>query len=347
MSWLIYGANGYTGELVARLAVARGQRPVLTGRRSGAVATLAAELGLEHRIADLADGAQLRRLTADVALVAHCAGPFSATSAPMVAACLDTGTHYLDVTGEIDVFEAIYRRHAEAVDAGVVLLPGAGFDVVPTDCLAGLLSASLPGATALELAFRAGGGMSTGTRRSSLEGLAAGTRRRVDGTLVSTPFGVPSRIVPFPSGPRRVGAVRWGDLASAYRSTGIPTITTYTVLPPGRTVRPGAALLRWGPVRRLASRGVPGGGPDRARRAASRSEVWGEVSAPDGTRHSATLIGPNGYDLTADSVVRAAAVLLAGGIEPGAHTPATALGTGFAQTLDGVRITAVATGTDS
>ena len=125
MTWMIYGANGYTGELVARLAVARGERPVLAGRNAAAVGALLEE----------------------VDAVAHCAGPFVWTAKPMVDACLATGTHYVDVTGEPDVFEAVLARDAEAAAAGITLLTGGGFDVVPTDCLAGLLAAELPDAT--------------------------------------------------------------------------------------------------------------------------------------------------------------------------------------------------------
>jgi short subunit dehydrogenase-like uncharacterized protein len=345
MEWLIYGANGYTGELVARLAVLRGQRPVLAGRHPTAVAALATELGLDHEVVPLTDAAGLRRLLERVDVVAHCAGPFSATSAPMVAACLDTGTHYLDITGEIEVFEAVYAAHDRAVAAGVVLLPGAGFDVVPTDCTAARLKAALPGATSLELAFAVGGGMSGGTLRSSLEGMAAGGVRRVDGELVPCPPGEPAREVPFASGARRVGGVRWGDLASAYRSTGIPTITTYTLLPGSpaavRLLRePARLVMRLGPVRSLL--GAVGArarrGPDDALRTRTRCEVWGEVRDAAGRTASATFTGPNAYDLTADAVVRAAGRLAAGEVPAGAHTPATAFGAEFAGSLDGVKL---------
>jgi len=343
--WLIYGATGYTGQLVARLAVARGERPILAGRRGPAVAALAADLGLDHRVVDLADPAALRAALADVAVVAHCAGPFVDTSAPMVDACLATGTHYVDITGELDVFEALYARHDEAVAAGIVLLPGAGFDVVPTDCLAALLAASLPGAVSLELAFRAGGGMSPGTARTGLYVTAAGGRRRTGGVLRSTPFGVPSRIVAFPSGPRRVGAVPWGDLVSAYRSTGIGDITVYTSLPVrGRLGRLQAAatarLLRYAVPRALAARLIRRRvtGPSPQTRAATSIEVWGEVRTAGGETRSATLTGPNAYDLTADALLRAVARLRTGTVPPGAHTPSTALGADFVRELDGVSL---------
>lgn len=343
MSWLIYGANGYTGQLVARLAVARGERPVLAGRNGPAVTALAGELGLPHRVFDLADGAAVRAALEGVRAVAHCAGPFSATSAAMVAGCLAAGAHYLDITGEVEVFEAIFGRDAEARAAGVVLLPGAGFDVVPTDCLAAALAAALPSATALDLAFLVGGGMSRGTTRSSIEGMAAGNLRRVDGRLVTTRFGEPARTVPFPrSGATRVGAIRWGDLATAYRSTGIPTITTYTKLPAVGPLRDVAGrVMGLGPVRQLATAAAKAltPGPDDQLRGRTYCEVWGEVRDPAGEVRTGSMVGPNAYDLTADSVVRAVTALVAGSVAPGAHTPATAFGPAYLESLDGVTVT--------
>jgi short subunit dehydrogenase-like uncharacterized protein len=348
---MIYGANGYTGRLVSALAVARGQRPVLAGRDGAAVGKLAAELGLDHVAVDLADAPGLRAALDGVAAVAHCAGPFSATSAPMVDACLATGAHYLDVTGEVPVFEAVLGRSAEAAAAGVVLLPGAGFDVVPTDCLAGLLKASLPDADTLELAFVVGGGSSRGTASTGIGVTARGGLRRVDGRLVPTPFGQPRRAVPFPSRTRTLGAMTWGDLATAYHSTGIGTITVYGPVPvtgpvTGAVSAVVQAALRFGPARSIATGVIRRlvRGPDEATRSATTCEVWGEVRNAAGRTSSAALTGPNAYDLTADAMLRAVGHVLAGvgpagPIPPGAHTPATALGPDFVRELDGVRVT--------
>ncbi|WP_412544062.1 saccharopine dehydrogenase NADP-binding domain-containing protein [Longispora sp. K20-0274] len=335
--WMIYGANGYTGELIARLAVARGERPLLAGRSAEPVARLARELGLDHVVFDLADAA---RHLGGVAVVAHCAGPFHATAAPMVDACLATSTHYLDITGEVGVFEAVFARHDDAVAAGVALLPGAGFDVVPTDCLAGLLHARLPGATSLELAFVAGGGFSRGTARTALSGGGV-MWRRVDGKLVPITGGTLTRTVPLPSGPRTVSAIPWGDLATAYRSTGIPNITTYTALPAAAGLGPALLRLPW--ARSVADRLVRStmSGPSATVRATTRTEVWGEVRDADGGAVSDTLVTPNAYDLTADAVLRA--VPRMAGLAAGAHTPATAFGPGFVLELDGVRLGSTAT----
>jgi saccharopine dehydrogenase (NAD+, L-lysine-forming) len=335
MSWMIYGANGYTGELVARLAVSRGERPVLAGRNAAAIGALATELGLDAMVVDLADTAKLHDALGQVDAVAHCAGPFVRTARPMVDACLATGTHYVDVTGEPEVFEAVLGRDAEAKAAGITLLTGGGYDVVPTDCLAALLAAELPDATSLEIAFRAGGGLSRGTALTGLDISTSGALRRVDGKLVRGPLGEPSKEVAFPSKTRTVGAVTWGDVVTAYHSTGIENITVLSSVPKATVA---FQLLKFAPFRALAARAVRRGpaGPSAQTRANSKVEIVAEVRGPSGTRRG-QLVGPNGYDITADAVVRE--IPLLAGVTPGAHTPATALGPGFVRTLEGVEVT--------
>lgn len=340
--WLVYGANGYTGELVAAEAVARGERPVLAGRTEQKLAPIADRLGLDHVAVDLDNRRALRAALADVDVVAHCAGPFSATSRDMVDACLDTGTHYVDITGEIDVFEEIYARDDEAAQAGVVLLPGAGFDVVPTDCLAAMLAERLPEASELELAFTVAGGISPGTLKTAIEGMGTGGRARVDGRLELVPMGHRTQVAEFPSGPKRVTAIPWGDLSSAYRSTHIPTITTYTVLPGGDLLGKGhqllAPLLRMPAVQKaglsLVDRLVTG--PSQTKQISGKAEVWGRVRHADGRAVSGALTVPAVYGFTAQSVVTAVLRLIEGGVAPGAHTPSSALGADYVTTLDGV-----------
>ncbi|RZS38844.1 saccharopine dehydrogenase (NAD+, L-lysine-forming) [Herbihabitans rhizosphaerae] len=341
---MVYGANGYTGKLVAELAVKRGELPVLAGRTAAKVAPLADELGLEYRIFDLGDPTAVRDGLDGMTTVAHCAGPFSATAAPMVDGCLAAGTHYVDITGEVDVFEAIFARNADAERAGVVLLPGAGFDVVPSDCLAAMLAGELPDATELDLAFVAGGGISPGTLRTTVEGMGTGGRARVDGKLVTVPVAHRSTVAELPSGPKTVVSIPWGDLATAYRSTGIPNITTFTRVPaPPKAIAAGQRLF--GPIMRssagqrvaknLVGR-IPG--PSEKRRAGSRTELWGRVRDANGRSVSRTLVVPNTYTFTADAVVRVVERLGKGGTPAGAHTPSSAFGADFVRGLDGVTV---------
>ncbi|TAL40352.1 MAG: hypothetical protein EPN92_15040, partial [Chitinophagaceae bacterium] len=163
-SFLLYGANGYTGELIARYAGQYNLQPVFAGRRKEVIEPMANKLHLPYRIFDLNDEAALHTALKEVKAVIHAAGPFHFTAKQMVETCLQTGTHYLDINGDIAVFEMIKRYDDAARKAGIMLLPGVGFDVVPTDCVALQLKKLLPDAVTLQLAFATlGGGLSHGT----------------------------------------------------------------------------------------------------------------------------------------------------------------------------------------
>jgi short subunit dehydrogenase-like uncharacterized protein len=341
VEWMIYGANGYTGHLVAVEAKRRGLRPVLAGRRAAPIETLAAELGLPARIFDLADARSAAAALADMAVVAHCAGPFAATSAPMIDACLTSRTHYLDITGEIDVFLAAQRRHADAQAAGIVICPGVGFDVIPTDCLAAVLKAALPDATHLVLAFDAGAHVSPGTARTMVESFARGGRVRRNGVIEEVPLAHRRRPVDFAGGTAMTVAIAWGDLATAYVSTGIPNIETYASMPlaaagASRALDWARPLLAWAPVqellRRLADRSM---GPTEEQRRTERSRLWGEVRNAAGERRTARLETANGYRLTADGTIMAVKFLLEHASAGGYYTPSMLMGPRCVEQLPG------------
>ena len=230
--FLLYGSYGYTGSLIADLAVSRGMQPILSGRDAIRLKAQANTLGLEYRPISLNDPGTMDDALKAVPLVLNCAGPFRHTYKPVVDACLRMGRHYLDITGEILVFESLAGRDTEARQAGVMLLPGVGFDVVPSDCLALHLKQRLPGATHLTLAIMSlGGGMSRGTALTGIEGIPQQGLVRKDGKLVIVPLLWKTRQIDFGSGVRSAGNFPWGDLSTAYYSTGIPNIEEYLVLP--------------------------------------------------------------------------------------------------------------------
>lgn len=344
--WLIYGANGFTGKLVALEAVKRGLQPVLSGRSESAIAPMAAELGLDYCIFDLSDPAAVRHNISGKKLVLHCAGPFSKTSAPMVDACLAEGVHYLDITGEISVFEAVHQKDAEARRADVVLLPGAGFDVVPTDCLAAKLVEALPAATSLKLAFEAGGGPSPGTARTSVERLGQGGCIRRDGQLKPVPMAWKTRTIPFAHAEREAVTIPWGDVYTAFVSTGIGDVEVYLALPPSairnmqrlRLLQP---LLRLGAVKALLGKQIERkvSGPSGERRAKTACQVWGKVKSADGRSVSATMTTPNGYDLTVSASLGLVEYLLENDVEGGYYTPSLLMGSAYAESLEGVTFT--------
>ncbi len=340
--WIIYGANGYTGELIARAAKQRGLEPVLAARNGPAVKRLAAELGLRSMTVGLDDTGVLQEALRGAALVLHCAGPFSVTAAPMIRACLSVGAHYLDITGEIDVFEAAHALDAEARATGVVICPGVGFDVVPTDCLAAALKQALPDATYLALGFEMLSRPSHGTAKTAVEGIAAGGRIRSAGKIVPVDHAFREREIDFGNGPKQATTIPWGDVSTAYYTTGIPNIEVYTPVPASQIrmmrrlnrLRP---LLKLGPVqsflKKQATRGPPG--PDRAAREQSPSFVWGEVQAPSGEMRTARIKVANGYDVTVHASLGIAEHVVDSQSESGFRTPSQLMGARFIERLPG------------
>jgi short subunit dehydrogenase-like uncharacterized protein len=333
---MIYGANGYTGRLIARLAVERGMKPTLAGRNHEAVAALAAELGCPSVGFSLEHAAQIAPQLKGFAAVMHCAGPFSQTARQMMDACLTTGTDYLDITGEIDVILAAAARSERAIGAGVALMPAVGFDVVPTDCLAALLADRLPGASVLQLAFSGAGGLSAGTAKTMVESLPQGGKVRIDGEIRYVPSGWKAMEVPFRHGKRHCMTIPWGDVASAYYSTGIPNIEVYTAVSRKQVARLRRfgfllPLLGFKPVQALLKRriGKKVKGPSDEDRIHGRASLWGRVSDDRGKSISATLETLSGYELTAHTAVAALERTLAREVPRGFSTPSQAFGKDF------------------
>ena len=351
-TWVIYGATGFTGRLVAREAIRRGLEPVLAGRRDDAVLALAEELKLPARVFGLESPEDVRRGLEGARLVLHCAGPFVRTSRPMVDACLALRAHYLDITGEIPVLEAILARDAEAKAAGIALVPGVGFDVVPTDCLAATLLKDLPDAANLDLAFTGErGSWSAGTLKTAIESMPGAGAVRRDGRIVAVPLAHEVRDIVFPCGRRTTVTVPWGDIATAYHTTGIPNIRVYTGMMPQQIAqlkKLGKLMpaLRVTAIKRLAQwwvgRSVKG--PDEKVRATARTYLWGRAWNERGLAVTRTMETPEGYSLTASAAVECAARVLAGRIKPGAWTPARAFGAGLAESLPGVTMSDVERG---
>lgn len=354
--WMIYGAYGYTGRRIAVEARALGHRPILAGRDPRRLAELAGELGCEVRVFDLESLENVARHIADCMLVLNCAGPFSRTALPLVRACLHSGSHYLDITGEIDVIEALAGYHQEALCRGVGVIPAVGFDVVPTDAIAVALKKALPGAETLQLAFTSTGSLSPGTARTMWEVVRDGGRIRRKGRLRRVPLAWKSRRISFPHGKRWAALVPWGDVASAWYSTGIPNIEVYLAMPRSaiavlKLARPMISavassmhgvqaeslirsLLRLPPANHdSATRSIRQPQPPPASR---QVELWGCVVDPLGRRRTATMVTPDGYDLTVRSAIAAVERILGGDAAAGFSTPTQAFGTGFAMSLPGV-----------
>lgn len=342
--FLIYGSYGYTGSLISELAVQHGLRPLLAGRDADRLRQQAHRLGLEYRAFRLEDDSLLDAALTESEMILHIAGPYHRTSRMVAEACLRTRRTYLDITGELVVFEYLASLDEAARSAGVMFLPGVGFDVVPSDCLALYLKQNLPEAVHLALAVRSlGSGVSQGTALTVVENLAQGGAIRKNGQLIKMPYAAQVRQVDFGRGPVSVPLAPLGDLTTAFHSTAIPNIETYIHLP--------STTLRWLPVvrstakfldlppiqaflRRMIKAMPPG--PTLKARLAGRSIVWGEVMDEQGRRMSARMETPEAYHLTAQAALRAVEKVLSGTVVPGYQTPARLFGADFILEFEGV-----------
>lgn len=333
MKWMIYGATGYTGELIVHHAKRMGYRPVLAGRSKAKVEVLANRVDMPWRAFTLDDVDTVASQLEDIDLVIHCAGPFEDTAESMMKACLKSHTHYLDITGEISVFELAYSLRKEADAAGIILCPGVGFDVIPTDCVAARLNAQMPNATHLALGFDSSSRMSRGTALTGVRRLHKGGAIRSDGVIKNVPLAYRTRRINFGDGEKLAMTIPWGDVATAFYSTGIANVEVYVPASPKLVKRMkrlnwvrfafGLKALRNQLEKKILKAPV---GPDQKERAEHYTWVWGEARNAAGEVITIRQKVLNGYELTARGSVELAIYILRNQLQPGYYTPSRLYG---------------------
>lgn len=318
---LIYGATGYTGRMAAERARALGLNVEIAGRNQQRLASLAAQLGVNYRVfdADQAEG-----FLSGISVLLNFAGPFVQTAEPLMRACIKAGVDYLDITAEINVYRLAERLGAEAAANQVMLLPGVGWDVVPTDSLAVQVAGRVQGPTALNIALQVPGSMSRGSAMSVSEIIGAGVLARIDGELVATPDAEP-RHFDFGQGPVLCVPLSFGDLVTAWHSTGIPNIAMF--------VHIAGDAFPQGDLSQLPD------GPTPEQREAHRARAVVEVTDAKGAIARSIIETVNGYTYTPLAAVEAARRVLDGERQPGFATPAMAFGGGFAESIAGTLVT--------
>ncbi|WP_370087699.1 trans-acting enoyl reductase family protein [Ekhidna sp.] len=339
---LIYGAYGYTGRLIVEECLKQGIKPIIAGRSPEKAMTYANKMELEYDVFEVSETEKLEKWLRRGDTVIHCAGPFIHTAKQMVEACINTGTHYLDITGEYQVFDLIKEYHEQATEKKIMLMPGAGFDVVPSDCLAKHLHSKLPTATHLQLAFVSKGGkLSRGTAKTMIENMGEPVMTRVNGSYQGQPIGKTTKEIDYGDFKQLSMAISWGDVSTAYHSTGIPNIEVYSgtteqqLSKVKKTLRL-SFMLRSRMIKNFLIRQMDKrpAGPKEKKRDASCMYLWGKVT--DGSKTiEARLKTPNGYTLTAKTAVLISNKIANGDFKVGFQTPSTAYGEGLILEIDG------------
>ncbi|NJC95664.1 MAG: saccharopine dehydrogenase [Anaerolineae bacterium] len=345
-NFLIYGSYGYTGQLIVDLATKEGMRPILAGRDENRLRAQAGNYGLEYRAFSLGETDTLDAALLEVDAVLHCAGPFVHTYRQMAEACLRTKRHYVDISGEIPGFEALAGLDEQAKTAGIMLLPGGGFDVVPSDCLAAHVKRRLPSATHFRLYLRGiGGGFSRGTAKSAIENMHRQGMIRREGKLVRVPPAWSIREQDFGRGAVKVVSEGWGEVSTAYYSTGIPNIETYFHFPNTaigllKSMRVIGPLLYNRPMKNLLKACIDAffpPGPSDEKRTSRFAILIAEATDQNGGRVVSKLRTPEGYTCTALTIVEIMKRISSGEAKPGFQTPSLAYGADFILQFDGVQ----------
>lgn len=340
---LIYGATGYSGQLITAAALQLGVRPVLCGRSEGKLAAMARPLRLDYRVAGLNEVQRLDAALRDIDVVLNAAGPFSETSAPIADACLRARCHYLDITGEIPVIESLVERDRPARAAGVMIMPAVGFDVVPSDCLAAHVARRLPGASSLAFGLTGLVSATPGSAKTLVEHVGYGVKVRRDGAITAIAPGEVTRCFDFGDGPQPAMNISWGDVASAYYTTGIPNIDVFYEATPALqgmllASRYAGWMLRtaaWQAGLKAYMDLLPEG-PTDEQRAASRMVIVAEARDWRGRRVSSRLRTPEAYTFTGTTAAAVARSVLRGDLEVGFQTPGRVYGADFILTFAGV-----------
>lgn len=332
---IIYGSYGYTGQLIVKECKAKNLNVILAGRKRESLQKQHEQTGYPFEVLDVSDTGALKNLLQKGSMVLHCGGPFIYTAKAMVDACLEVKKHYTDITGEYQVFEMLAEEYNDkAKQAGIMIMPGTGFDVVPSDCLALHLKNKLPSATHLQLAFAMSkGGLSRGTKKSMTEKLGSGSLIRRNGALTVIPIGEKSMEVDFGSYKSKTLNIPWGDISTAWRSTGIPNIEVYAgatdkMIKNAKRSKYLNWLLRMRWVKNFMLKQIDKqpAGPSDENRESGRAYLWGKVSDSSGNHFISTLEAPSGYALTAKTAVLIAEKIIAGNFKAGYQTPAMMYG---------------------
>ena len=342
---VIYGSYGYTGSLIVENCKEQQLNVILAGRNEAKLKAQSIAIGYPYEVVEITEKEKLLKLLAPATLVIHCGGPFQFTARHMIEACLETKTHYTDITGEIAVFELIASYNLKAKEANIMILPGAGFDVVPSDCLAAHLKKRLPEATHLELAFTtSGGGSSRGTSKTAILGLGEGSLIRQSGNITRVPLHKGLKDIDYGKFKTISARIPWGDVSTAYHSTGIPNIEVYMGISKKiarliRLTRFFNWLLKQRWLKKLLLNKIDQTtGPNESKRDNAKSYLIGTVW--NGNQKAQTLLEtPNGYTLTARSSVSIAMKILSGNFKTGFQTPSLAYGSDLILEFEGVNRT--------
>jgi short subunit dehydrogenase-like uncharacterized protein len=342
MKILIYGANGYTGKLIVDKAIKQNLNFVISGRNESKITEIANDKKIPFFIASHKSFLQNPKLLDNFDIFLNCAGPFSKTAKPIMQACIKSKTHYLDITGEIEVFQLGKLFNSEAQSSNIIICPGVGFDVIPTDCLAAALNEKLPNADELILGFESTTKkMSPGTMSTSIESLGKGGKICKNGNVINVPLAFNSQQLDFGNGLKTMVTIPWGDVVTAGYSTGIKNISVFIPMSEEQINRlkllsKFSWLLKTQFLQNFMKNKVKKNikGPSFEEREKGKTFVWGQIHKGHEI-FEGKITTKNGYDVTVDGSLAIIQHINNNKINGGYYTPSQLCGFDLIEKLSG------------
>ncbi len=316
----VYGATGFTGGLIARELQRLGADFLIAGRDARKLEALAEELGgVPFKAVSVDDAAGLREMLEPCSVVVACAGPFGLYGEPVVEAAAETGTHYLDTTGEQPFMQMVFNRYgARAAETGAALVSGMGFDYLPGDLIAALTAEGMGPLEEIVVAYCVHGFAPThGTALSGLEIMRGGDVVWADGDWQPAPRSANGGRWRFPDPLGELRMLRYpaGEQITVPRhveTARVRTLLNGMVVPPPLMPVAAAASPLLGMAMRTPMRKALGSlirrlpaAPSEADRKKARFTISCEARGKAGARRG-TVRGGDVYGLTAVSLAHGA-----------------------------------------
>ncbi len=341
--WMIYGAYGFTGSLLAKIAADKGFKPVLAGRDALKTKRLALSLGLDFKVFSLDEDSIIEKNLKDIDLLYNLAGPYCKTAPTMVEACLRTKTHYMDLTGDIEIYDFLYSLDKVAIENEILIMPGVGFNVIATECVAAHTVQKLSTCDHLDIVMATQAKPSKGTFKQMIALLPRGGYEIENHELKRRNIGKSDIKIKYPDKRRTPFSIPIGELIACHKSLNIANIRVHYAMS-SSWVRMTETMIdiiakfsgkNYGKkvLSNFASNYIKG--PDETSMLHDKAYVYAKASSDLGVYAETMIKTPEPYYFTALITLKVIQKVLDGEYK-GALTPVEAFGSSIIFEVEGV-----------
>lgn len=342
-NWIIYGATGYTANLIIKKAIQMGLPPVLAGRDRSKISSVAKKYGLKYKVFEINDINVIQANIENSNLILNASSNYKLTAQPFINACLASGCHYLDLCGEISVLKKIFEYNELAKYGNITIIPNSGYHSIVTDCFAGYVANLIENPIELNYYLLDASIPSLGTLKSSLDAFLGGGFVLKYNNFENIKMGSIKTRVEHKNKALTLYASPMAELYLSHISTSIPNINVYLKIPLlysllldyfGDYILKLLQSEKRTAILNLIDKFVKG--PSEAINKKLKSMIGVNVKNLKGDSLTMWLEAPEAYDFTATLSVEAVKLALSG-LPSGVLTPIQAYGCNFLSKFNDIK----------